>query len=171
MVSHFERPFFLFLLMKYTRLTKEQFNELHTEFSTFLATQKIDKREWDQLKLQNPEIAEQELDLFSDLVWERVLRKVQYLEHFSKNHIFLFECFEKEIKSIILKSFDSKVNFLTKEGLQYLSDSLFTEKIDLKIGTKLFSEDKNLDLFQLIQQGAIISDGQLYKQIDTIINK
>ena len=77
--------------MKYTRLTKEQFNELHTEFSTFLATQKIDKAEWDQLKLHKPEIAEQELDLFSDLVQERVLHKVQYLEHFSPiNSCFFF---------------------------------------------------------------------------------
>jgi hypothetical protein len=29
--------------MKYTRLTKEQFEELTQEFSTFLATQTIDK--------------------------------------------------------------------------------------------------------------------------------
>jgi hypothetical protein len=37
--------------MKYTRLTKEQFEEL-TEFSTFLATQTIDKAEWDTIKAE-----------------------------------------------------------------------------------------------------------------------
>jgi hypothetical protein len=36
--------------MKYTRLTKEQFEEL-TEFST-LATQTIDKAEWDTIKAE-----------------------------------------------------------------------------------------------------------------------
>jgi hypothetical protein len=49
--------------MKYTRLTKEQFEELTQEFST-LATQTIDKAEWDTIKAEKPEVAEQELDVF-----------------------------------------------------------------------------------------------------------
>ena len=53
--------------MKYTRLTKEQFDELHPEFINFLATQSIDKAEWDKLKTEKPDVAEQELDIFSDL--------------------------------------------------------------------------------------------------------
>ena len=56
--------------MKYIRLTKEQFEELHPEFINFLATQSIDKVEWDQLKTEKPEVAEQELDVFSDLICE-----------------------------------------------------------------------------------------------------
>ncbi len=87
--------------MKYSRLTKEQFEELHQEFINFLATQAIDKAEWDKIKTENPEVAEQELDVFSDLVWEGVLGRVEYLEHFSKNHIFLFQCFDKDIQSIV----------------------------------------------------------------------
>ena len=49
--------------MKYKRLTKEQFEELHQEFATFLATQSIDKNEWDEIKVKTPEVAEQELDV------------------------------------------------------------------------------------------------------------
>ncbi|MBC7440105.1 MAG: hypothetical protein H7250_09000, partial [Flavobacterium sp.] len=56
------------LSMKYTRLTKEQFEELHVEFINFLATQSIDKTEWDKIKTEKPEVAEQELDVFSDLI-------------------------------------------------------------------------------------------------------
>lgn len=156
--------------MKYTRLTKEQFDELHTEFANFLASQNIDKAEWDLIKTEKPEVAEQELDVFSDLIWEGVLSRAKYLEHFSKNHIFLFECFEKEIKSMVLKSLVPEQNFLTKEGLQWFSDNLFTDTIEMRIGTKLFSEDKNLDIFSLIQQGAILSDGQLYLQIQQVMN-
>ncbi len=74
--------------MKYTRLTKEQLEELHPEFIRFLASQNIDKAEWDTLKAQKPEVAEQELDVFSDLVWDEVLTKAEWLEHYSKNHYF-----------------------------------------------------------------------------------
>ena len=155
--------------MKYSRLTKEQFEELHQEFSTFLATQTIDKAEWDTIKKNKPEVAEQELDIFSDLVWEGVLSKAEYLEHFSKSHIFLFQCFDTYVNSIILKSVVSNVDFLTREGLQWLSDNMFTDTIEMKIGKKEFSVERNSSIFELIQQGAFLSDGLLYKQIHSII--
>lgn len=155
--------------MKYSRLTKEQFEELHQEFINFLATQAIDKAEWDKIKVEKPEVAEQELDVFSDLVWEGVLGRTEYLEHFSKNHIFLFQCFETDIKSIVLKSLVPETNFLTKEGLQWLSDNMFTDIIEIKTGRKFFTEERNNSIFQLIQQGAFLSDGQLFKQIISII--
>ena len=85
--------------MKYKRLTKEQFEALHQEFANFLASQSIDKKEWDELKTNKPEVAEQELDVFSDLIWEGVLTNAQFLEHFSKNHIF-FVPLPKRIDSI-----------------------------------------------------------------------
>ena len=155
--------------MKYSRLTKEQFEEMHTEFINFLSTQAIDKAEWDKIKVEQPEIAEQELDVFSDLVWEGVLSKTEFLEHFSKNHIFLFQCFDTYVKSIVLKSLVPETNFLTKEGLQWLSDNMFTETIEMKIGKKEFTEDINQSLFELIQQGSFLSDGQLFKQVNSII--
>lgn len=155
--------------MKYSRLTKEQFEELHPEFINFLSSQSIDKAEWDTIKENQPEVAEQELDVFSDLIWEGVLTKAEYLEHFSKNHIFLFQCFDTYVNSIVLKSLVSEVDFLTKEGLQWLSDNMFTETIEMKIGKKVFTDERNTSLFELIQQGAFLSDGQLYQQINSII--
>ena len=155
--------------MKYSRLTKEQFEELHPEFINFLASQSIDKAEWDTIKENQPEVAEQELDVFSDLIWEGVLTKAEYLEHFSKNHIFLFQCFDTYVNSIVLKSLVPEIDFLTKDGLQWLSDNMFTETIEMKIGKKIFTEERNASIFQLIQQGAFLSDGQLYQQINSII--
>jgi hypothetical protein len=155
--------------MKYSRLTKEQFEELHPEFINFLATQSIDKAEWDKIKAERPEVAEQELDIFSDLIWEGVLSRAEYLEHFSKNHIFLFQCFETHVQSIVLKSLVPETDFLTKDGLQWLSDNMFTENIEMKVGRKDFTEERNPSIFALIQQGAFLSDGQLYQQIHTII--
>ena len=155
--------------MKYSRLTKEQFDELHAEFVNFLATQAIDKAEWDKIKIEKPEIAEQELDVFSDLIWEGVLSRAEFLEHFSKNHIFLFQCFDTNVKSIVLKSLVPETDFLTKEGLQWLSDNMFTDTIEMKIGKKDFSEERNSAIFQLIQQGAFLSGGELFKQINSII--
>ncbi|ELY2009813.1 hypothetical protein SL057_000843 [Flavobacterium psychrophilum] len=156
--------------MKYDRLTKEQFEELYPEFINFLSTQSIDKGEWDKIKLEKPEVAEQELDVFSDLIWEGVLTRAVYLEHFSKNYIFLFHCFDTHVQSIVLKSVVPETNFLTKEGLQWLSDNMFTDNIEMKVGKKEFTEERNTSLFELIKQGAFLSDGELFKQINGIMN-
>ena len=156
--------------MKYTRLTKEQFDELHPEFINFLATQSIDKNEWDKIKTEQPQVAEQELDVFSDLIWEGVLTRAEYLEHFSKEYIFLFQCADSHISSIVLKALQPDIDFLTKSGLEWLSDNMFTDNVKMKIGKKDFTEERNTSVFSLIQQGAFLSDGQLYKQIRTIID-
>ena len=155
--------------MKYKRLTKEQFEALHKEFSNFLATQSIDKGEWDKIKSEKPEVAEQELDVFSDLIWEGVLSNANYLEHFSKNHIFLFHCQEKLIQSIVLKALEPQVDFMEKDGLQWLSDNIFTDTVEIHLGKKEYQEERNIAIFNLIKEGAILSDGQLYLQINGII--
>jgi len=156
--------------MKYARLTQEQFNELHAEFTNFLASQAIDKKEWDNLKAQKPEVAEQELDVFSDLIWEGVLNRAEFLEHFSKDYIFLFRCSDSFIHSIVIKSQNPEVDFLTRSGLEWLGDNMFTDNVEMKVGKKPFGEDRNASIFSLIQQGAFLSGGELYKQIDTALN-
>jgi hypothetical protein len=155
--------------MKYKRLTKEQFEALHQEFANFLASQSIDKKEWDEIKADKPEVAEQELDVFSDLIWEGVLTSSQFLEHFSKNHIFLFHSQEKFIQSMVIKSLVSDVDLMTTEGLQWLSDNLFTETVEIHVGEKDYDGERNAVIFNLITEGAILSDGQLYIQINSIL--
>lgn len=155
--------------MKYKRLSKEQFESLHQEFANFLASQSIDKKEWDLLKANNHEVAEQELDVFSDLIWEGVLTNANFLEHFSKNHIFLFHCQEKLIQSIVLKSLDPTIDFMNQEGLKWLGNNLFTDNVEMHLGKKEYNQERNTAIFELILQGAILSDGQLYIQVNSII--
>jgi len=157
--------------MKYTRLTKEQFEELHVEFANFLASQQIDKEEWDNLKISKPEVAEQELDIFSDLVWEGVLQNAKYIEHFSKTHIFLFRFDDTDIDTIVLNTATPEINFMQKEGLQWLSDNVFSDDVEIRYGAKKFDSDRNYELFQIIQQGGILSQGELYHQFKELLNQ
>jgi hypothetical protein len=156
--------------MKYTRLSKEQFEELHQEFINFLATQSITAEEWNDIKTNKPEVAEQELDVFSDLVWEGVLTKAKYLENISPQHMYLFHLAEKKIELIGLKITDTAINLTTKEGFSWLRDNLMNDSVEIFQSKKDYSNDEKLDKFALIQQGSVITKGELFNYFDKLIN-
>lgn len=149
--------------MKYTRLTKEQLEEMHQEFINFLATQSITADEWAKIKEEKPEVAEQELDVFSDLVWEGVLQKVEYLEHFSPQHMFLFKIDAIQIHLISIEIEDKNIDITTQLGYQWLQQNLMKDSVNLYTSAKLIKEDRNADIFALIKQGATITKGELYE--------
>ena len=148
--------------MKYKRLSKEQLEELHGEFINFLATQTITADEWSTLKKDKPEVAEAEIDVFCDLVWEGVLNKVENLEHFSKNQIHLFYLVEDKMNMIAIKVSNKEIDLLTNDGYKWLQENLMDDSVSFFNATKDYSEDKNLDKFKLIEQGAQITKGELY---------
>ncbi|WP_203258489.1 DUF6495 family protein [Hyunsoonleella ulvae] len=156
--------------MKYRRLTKEQFEELHQEFINFLATQSITADEWANLKENKPEVAEMELDVFSDLIWEGVLNKAEYLEHFAPQHMYLFNLGEEKMHAIVVNVKNDAVDITTKEGYNWLRENLMDDSVEFLQADKDYSEDKNLDKFMMIEQGASITKGELYHYFDNLIN-
>lgn len=157
--------------MKYSRLSKEQFEELHQEFINFLATQSITANEWTDIKLNKPEVAEQELDVFSDLIWEGVLKRVVYMEHISPQQLHLFHCTKKNMRLIALKIKNENVDLTTSEGFQWFRENLLSDDVEFFTSKKAYSEDASMDKFKLIQQGANITKGELYKYFENLVSK
>lgn len=160
---------FYFCKMKYTRLTKQQLEELHQEFINFLATQSITGDEWKSLKEDKPNVAEDEVDVFSDLVWDGVLSKVGYLENISTQHMHLFHCKEKEIKLISVKVMNPDIDLTTSVGFNWFKKNWQSDFVEYLAASKAYSGDKNLDKFGLIQQGAVITKGELYQWFEKVI--
>lgn len=155
--------------MKYSRLTKEQFEELHQEFINFLATQSITAEEWSQIKTTKPEVAEQELDVFSDLIWEGVLVKIKYLEHLSPQSMHLFSL-DSTGMAVIAVKLKNDIDITTEEGYQWLRNNLMNDAVEFLQAKKEYSDDENLDKFKLIEQGAIITKGDLFNYFYKLIN-
>jgi len=157
--------------MKYTRLTKEQLEELHQEFINFLATQSITASEWAEIKEEQTEVAEQEIDVFSDLVWEGVLAKVDYLEHISPQHLHLFHLKANDMQLIAIKIKNDTVDLTTKDGFEWLRNNLLDDAVEFLTANKAYSDDKLLDKFKLIQQGAVITTGDVYRYFEKFVMK
>ena len=155
--------------MKYRRLTKEQLEELHQEFANFLATQSIDAAEWSTIKKDKPQVAEEEIDIFSDLVWEGVLGKAGFLEHISAQTMNLFELREKDMGLISIIVGDDKIDITTATGYKWLQNNLLDEEVKIFTASKTYGEDPNLDKFKLIESGAVITKGDLYRYFDDLM--
>jgi len=154
--------------MKYRRLTKEQLEELHQEFINFLATQSITGAEWQELKEKQPEVAEQELDVFSDLIWEGVLQKAQYLANTSAKQLYFFKAEETGIRLILVK-IEADEDLTSPEGLQWLQENLDTSEVELFTAEKEYVGERNQELFALIEQGAVITDAQWFDALEGFI--
>ncbi len=157
--------------MKYTRLTKEQFEELHQEFINFLATQSITADEWTKLKTEKPDVAEEELDVFSDLIWEGVLGKVKYLEHISPKQLMLFHITDAFMELIAIKIQDDNIDITTEYGYKWLQQNLHDDAVTLYTSTKAIKDDRNKDIFVLIQQGSVITKGELYNYFSELLSE
>ncbi len=155
--------------MKYRQLTTEQFSELHQEFAKFLATQQIDVKEWDTMKKENPAMAEEELNIFSDVVWEDVLTKTEFLEHISENDINLFKCNSKEIIRIYIRLNDTTKSFLNSEDYNWFLKKPLDESIEYFKATKKYTKERNEELFKLIEMGSQLSKGELFTNISELI--
>ena len=155
--------------MQYRLLSKEQFETLHNEFSKFLAAQKIDKKEWDLLKSTNSVQVQKQLDNFSDLVWEEVLNKTKYLEHFSKASLNLFQCNETNISRIVVRVEKKNFDFNQQEDFQWFIDNSKDESIHYFKGKKEYKPTRNQELFDLIEKGANLADSKLFNAINSLI--
>ena len=155
--------------MKYRQLTKEQFISLHEEFARFLASQSIDVKEWNQIKKEKPTVAEDEMNVFSDVVWDDVLSKTSYVEHFSETTANLFKCDEKEVHRIAIK-INWDINLLKQEGFEWLMQNPMDNSVDVFKGAKAYQSERNLEIFDLIEKGSSISKGEIFEYFNSLVS-
>jgi hypothetical protein len=96
---------------------------------------------------------------------------VEYLEHVSPQQLHLFKCKDKQMHLIALKLKNDTINLTTKDGFQWLRDNLLSDDIEFFNANKAYSDDKYLDIFRLIQQGAHITKGELFQYFEKIIGQ
>jgi len=152
--------------MQYRRLTKGEFDSMVKEFTVFLASYKIDKTEWDKLKSEDSERAEKMLDIFSDMIFEKVLSEAKYLERISETEMHLYFFQEKIAQMIGIKIIgESELNFLDRNLSEVFLSLLNDKKLEFWKGTKEHQKLKEQEMFDIMQKGAVLSKGDLYQSM------
>jgi hypothetical protein len=157
--------------MKYARLSKEQFESLNEEFAIFLASQSIEKIQWDQIKSKNPTLTDELLNLFSDMVWDQSLDKIIYLENRSDHHLFLFKCEDTRIDLILIKLEEDCPSLMQKDYKQWLEEHLSDPRVAIFESSRSFQDDFKGEKFKLINKGATFSEGETFEDLKSFLSK
>ncbi len=124
--------------MRFRRLTKDEFEHLEQDFVQFLASNQITAKEWETMKTEQPDKVHELLDIFSDIVLDKVFSKIEYLQHRSKDVIRVFYCQEDKITMTGLKIEDPTVDLTNPEHL-----SMLANPSAIKGSVKVFQMEKD----------------------------
>ena len=145
---------------KYRLLTEEELQLLEKDFIDFLIVNGITADDWVGIKEKDLDKAARFPELFSDVVFEKMMRKTFYLIKRIGKLLLSFHFDEDKATLFLVENWtiDKPYSDITLEDLR--QDNLVLSK-----QTKAYQETRELELFNMIQGGAEVSDKTLYECI------
>lgn len=150
---------------KYRLLSIGELQELEKEFVNFLILNGIAAEDWNKLKIEDIDAADKIVELFSDVVFEKIFRKVEFLDYISPKEIRTFQCLNEKIVLVGIKtSSEGSVDFT---DTNYIQKVLANPSENFKIYSteKKYTKVREQELFEMTTMGCVISDGRLFKAI------
>lgn len=146
--------------MKYRCLTDEELKELETEFKHFLISNSVYTDEWELLNINKDKRVVELIEMFSDIVLDKALKNIRFLEHITSSDIKAFRCDEQEMTLIGVASKNKNIDF-TNAVLADYADELSIFKTN-----KPYFKQRELEVFELLQSGCLIIDEDRFKKLE-----
>lgn len=147
-------------MAKYRLLTTDELKHFEKEFIDFLVINGIDADSWEVIKVESPQKAGQIIDLFSDVVFEQVLRQVFFLEKVDDAVLQFVKCGDDHLELIALKrkSLQTELKSIPLKKIKF-------EDVDIIKGSKDYQEIREIDIFNMITQGYSPSKGEGWEHL------
>ena len=95
---------------------------------------------------------------------------LSYLKVLLIHSLNLFRCDKEHIQRIVVKVSRPNFDFLNKEDYKWFVANSKEASIDYFKGQKPYLKERNVEVFDLIEKGSAISNGELYETIFKIIS-
>jgi len=157
--------------MRFRRLTNEELQELEQEFIRFLASNTVTGEDWEKIKKEDEDKAEKLIEMFSDIVFEKSIAKVEYLEYRSPKDLKIFHCQHDKIEMVgLLVDGESSLDFSKEIDAEKMIQQLSSSGASLKLmaASKKYKKTKELEIFDMMQWGCLISDGTLFNTLNAM---
>jgi hypothetical protein len=154
-------------MVKYRRLTLEELESLEKEFIDYLVVNGITADDWVKLKANEVAKAERIIELFSDVVLEGALRKIEFLELRTNTRVFCYQCVESGLVLMALQG--GPLSDFTSPT--FIQNALEGSPGDIEIfsSQKQYNMSREWELFQMLQSGHTVSDGRLFKSLALVL--
>ncbi len=153
--------------MKYRRLTAEELQELEKEFIHFLSVNSITGPDWEKMKKEDLEKAEGFIETFSDMVMERALGKLKYLELRNPKDWKIFFIQESQVELICIQLPEEATTDLTQS---FSSEDLTEQGAKIYSAQKTYKEQKELEVFEMVNSGCTIADEKSYDMMKKLLS-
>ncbi len=152
--------------MKYRYLSDQELQLLEKDFVHFLVANGIDNDEWVRVNTESKEKALEIVGLFSDVVIEKAIENVNYLEFRSAKSLKIFHCKEDEIILIGLDiDEESSLDFTeansAEKAIEEGTDAIKTYKTK-----KAYHPNRAEEIFKMMEAGCYIVDGKFYNTLN-----
>ena len=144
----------------YRELTIEELKHFEQEFKEFLAVNGIDSELWIEIKKTDNNKVNELIVAFSDVIYNSVLMKMEYVEFATENDIKYFHYEKDQAELIGLES--NSVSFLDNDTvLKAIEEKKASIKAYRTI--KKYTQTRETELFAMIKNGCQPSDGKMFK--------
>lgn len=138
--------------------------EFEKEFVDYLVVNGITAPEWETMKKEKSEEAIKIIGLFSDVILEVTMRKIDFLESRTCNEVRTYQCLDEKIVLMALKAKGADVDFSSEEGMLKAMQHP-PQNLEVYTSEKKYTGVREEELFAMTQQGCLVSDGELFKTL------
>ena len=156
-------------MVKYRLLSQKELEEMEQEFIEFLILNGIAADDWETMKQNHPEKGMRMIELFSDVVFDSIMRKTHFLELRDKQELKTLQCLKDRFIVVGLNA--SKIHDADFTDMQYVESALRDPPANLEVYTSdiKFKKTREQEIFQMIENGFEICDGKLFKTLCLVL--
>lgn len=154
--------------MKYRYLTYQELTVVEDDFSNYLYDHGFNQYEWKVLQDQNSDQALSLLEDYSDLIFDRLVQNVEYLEYRSDKQLRAIEVHKDHMVSIGIQIPEkSNIDLTDISSLSEIEESEEQPYRCFKEVTP-YNTDRDHEVFDLIESGCYVVDSSVFEQLSLL---
>lgn len=149
-------------------LTSEEMEIFNEDFKHFAIANGVSNEEWLKMVETDPDRAQQLVEIFSDVVLQKVYEKIRYIENRSKESCLVFKLDKEQIELISINSQSSEIDLSSPETIhQALVSS--PDKLTFFRAGKNYSKEREAEIHEMITQGCVNSTESFWNSLNEVI--
>jgi len=158
--------------VKYRKLNLSELEDLRDDFVHFLSANSVTADDWIKIKQADPKLAGEMIEIFSEIVWEKILTKIKYVRMISQKMIRVMHFGEDKAEMVQLSIAHPDFSFSDPDQIRSIAEGTADLKaFDPEIikGTKTYTESRDLEVFLALEQGGQPTDELFWRSLKSMI--